>query len=372
MLHSPTPVLVHLVVDEMLVAAERFHDRCLDGRPVVVGGAPDSAGRVVGLSEEARACGVRRGDLLRDAARRCPGATFLAGDIERHHDFRALLEEIVRARGPALAWTALDEAVADMTEAGTAGARRWAEDLQECARRTMGASIAVGIASSAFVAGVAARLGRPRGLVLVLPGYDSRFLAPQPLDVLGLFDERTIARLLAAGVEDAADLTALSATRAGELLGRDGRRLLDALGGADSPPPRSAVPRRVCRQARVDDVAEIDGLLTNLSDGLSRALRRSGAAAATLGLRMEDAANLSRTHACSLGAPTAAPDRLLEAAGRLLARLGPSAGTARLLSLSATALVAAEAQGCLFEAPRRPAAATLTAPAHPPRRRRTG
>src|SRR5688500_7726045 len=75
--------LLHLDMDQFIVAVEVLRRPELVGLPVVVGGNGDPARPrqvVASASYEARAFGVRSGMPLRAAARRCPDAVFLPSD----------------------------------------------------------------------------------------------------------------------------------------------------------------------------------------------------------------------------------------------------------------------------------------------------
>ena len=80
----PTPLwILHVDLDQFLASVELRRRPELIGLPVIVGGNgdPTEPRKVVTCaSYEAREFGVHAGMPLRAAARRCPGATFLASD----------------------------------------------------------------------------------------------------------------------------------------------------------------------------------------------------------------------------------------------------------------------------------------------------
>ncbi len=346
---NDTPAtFVHVRLDEFVVAAERYHAPALRRRPVVIGGARWGAGRVVAASAEARARGVCPGMPLREAARRCRPAAFLAGDIERQHDLRALAEEQIRLVWPRVAWVAIDEAVVEVAAAGTAATQRAAERVQQHLHDQFGLAVSCGIARTPFAAGVAARLGRPRGLVVVLPGYEVRFLAGVPLDDVEALDGVARQRLSDAGISTLGELAALPPERAAAMFGRGAAALVRlARGEAPTLPPATRVPRRLCRQATAPlSDASLDALVVELAT----ALERRGLTTSTLGLRVEAPDGESRGHAAPLPRPTASVADVAVAARRLLARTAAPLARAARLSLSATGLVEGLEQGELFGA----------------------
>lgn len=71
--------MLHVDMDQFLVAVELLRRPELKGLPVVVGGRGDPTERAVvsTASYEARAFGVRSGLPLKVAVRRCPGGVFI-------------------------------------------------------------------------------------------------------------------------------------------------------------------------------------------------------------------------------------------------------------------------------------------------------
>ena len=64
--------IIHLDMDAFYAAVEQHDQPSLRGKPVIVGGRPDSRGVVSTCSYEARRFGVHSAMPLREAARRCP------------------------------------------------------------------------------------------------------------------------------------------------------------------------------------------------------------------------------------------------------------------------------------------------------------
>jgi DNA polymerase IV len=72
-------VILHLDMDAFFAAVEQLDNPELRGKPLVVGGSPDSRGVVATCSYEARIFGVRSAMPLSEAKRRCPSVSLCAG-----------------------------------------------------------------------------------------------------------------------------------------------------------------------------------------------------------------------------------------------------------------------------------------------------
>jgi len=186
---------------------------CPDWPVVVAGADPEvpavvvAAGLVVACSAAARAAGIRRGQRLRDAQRRCP-VLITARDVDAEaRAFESVVAtvqefcprvEVVRpgmcaigARGPARYFGGEGVLVEKITRAVA----------------DRGIACKTGVADGMFTAQLAARSGRD-GLV-VPPGGARRFLAPRPV---GLLEHPELASLLGQlGIHTLGDFAALPA-----------------------------------------------------------------------------------------------------------------------------------------------------------------
>src|SRR5688500_6160617 len=143
--------IVHLDMDAFYASVEQRDDARLRGKPVVVGGRPESRGVVAAASYEARAFGVRSAMPMARALRLCPDLVVVPPDFERYRRVSQQVMEILRACTPLVEPLSLDEAYLDVTE------NSWGEPLgMEVAKRLKrqivadtGLTAAAGVAPSA-------------------------------------------------------------------------------------------------------------------------------------------------------------------------------------------------------------------------------
>ena len=345
--------VAHVWVDDFFVRVERQACPALEGRPVVIGGSPGSAGRVVAASVEAMASGVLPGMTLAEAAAACPDAAFRPGHLDRVLEASALVEETVRRVAGAVEWCAIDEAVLDLAAMDRGRARRVAENLREAIRR-LGHDAAIGVADTRTAARVAARLARPQGVLVVLPGCDGRFLAGLDVACLDEVDLDAQARLRAADVATLGELAALAPDRAAALLGRDAATLVRLAAGLDARTVTSTgFPRRISRTHAFTDVPDTGGLnerLDSLLASACAALTHFGCLARSLTVRVEDAGHQSLARTTELDAPTASVVLWRRAAGEALTRVA-TGREVRAMSVTLGRVSRTREQLALFDLP---------------------
>ncbi len=312
------PEILHIDLEGFFVAVERMDDPSLHDRPIVIGGQPTAWGCVVAASAEARVKGVRPGMSLSIAAVRCPDAVFLDGAVDRYLEASAAVDEILRdptvagapsSRNVSLAsapvpveWAAIDSVFLDLT--GTASqlgpARGVAERCQQRIREELGFECACGIAGSRIAAELASKLSRPRGLLYVLPGYESRLLASLDVALLPDLPATTHMRLLQDGIATLGDLAQLDESRARGLIGSRGPSYLSWARGIDprpvdgSQPPRS-LAREVTLAVPIDDDGRLAAIVQHVTETLAARLQTMRWFAQTVTVRVRAARADDRT-----------------------------------------------------------------------------
>ncbi len=319
--------ILHVDLDQFVVAVELIAHPELVGAPVIVGSVGDPARRgvVVGASYEARRYGVRSGMALRTARRRCPAAVFLAPDFPAYRaasaEFLAVLE---RAPGR-LAPGGWDEAY---LEVETGEPEALARAIQRAVARGTGLRCSVGIGDNLLRAKVASGLAKPGGVRrLVARDWDETMGGRRAVELWGI-GPATARRLSELGIKT---VGALARASPEELAARFGPRIgphLVALARGEGPArvPRAIAPARSHGHAvtfqedierRAALVAVLDALARAVAADLERAHRRARRIVVTVRLAPFE----THSHGHPLPAPSAQAEALVGAARDALREL---------------------------------------------------
>jgi DNA polymerase-4 len=263
-------------LDPFFVAVERSFDPALRGQPVVVGGDGRGFGFVAAASEEARGTGVRVGMPLAQARTLCPAAAFRRGDLEAYGRVSDEVTAVLLAASRRVERPSADEAFVDLTpEEADAGAPvRAVETIRDALQRRLGLDASLGLASSRLAARIASGWARPRGLLIVLPGYEASFLAPRPLSNLEL-PTPLEAALERAGLTTIGQLAECDGPALQAIVGPLAPRIRAAARGEDEPPIALATPpASVQEEAIVRDRRSDRAVLLGVAETLARRAAR--------------------------------------------------------------------------------------------------
>jgi DNA polymerase-4 len=296
---------------------------------------------------------VRAGMPLAHAAVRCPDAVFVDGSFDSYFEASLHVDEVLRRESPDIEWLSIDEAVVALPASAGGGEAIGIVERIHGGVHALGFDAACGVARSKLVARLAAQLGRPRGLVHVLDGYEARFLSPLKIDMLPGLDPALARRLRAAGVRRLGQLAKMSEAQLVALAGRAGLSLGRHAAGIDA----SRVRRTALPPARIDDreltppTADADTVHAAIAadvDRVGRELRSRGIVARTVTLRVRFPDGRIDSRTAPLAEPSALDGVLLATALEMLPRVWNGQRLLRAVSVSCAGLLASQPAGRLF------------------------
>jgi DNA polymerase-4 len=325
---SGEAAILHADLDSFYASVEQRDDPSLRGRPVIVGG-----GVVLAASYEAKAYGVRTAMAGRQARQLCPQAIVVPPRMAAYSQASAAVFEVFRDTTPLVEPLSVDEAFLDVSGLGRVSGTpvQIAAQLREQVRSRVGLPITVGIARTKFLAKVASQEGKPDGLLLVPPDRELAFLHPLPVRRLWGVGAKTADKLHAHGIHTVADVAELSESMLGSIVGGAmGHQLYALSHNIDRRRVVTGVRRRsvgaqraLGRSGNSMSHSEIDFVVVNLVDRITRRMRKSDRTGRTvvLRLRFNDFSRVTRSH--TLPRATASTDVILSAARALVAAAAP-------------------------------------------------
>jgi len=203
--------IFHIDLDAFFVSVEQVLNPKLKGKPVIVGGDPESRGVVASASYEARHSGIHSGMPSSKARRLCPQAIFIRSHFSLYKDASAKFMKILGDFSPHIEPLGLDEAYLDVTgcEEPYGSPRQLALAIKERIHKELEITASVGIATCKVVAKIASDLCKPDGLLEIAPGEEQAFLNPLPVAKLPGVGKKTEQALKEMGITTIGELASL-------------------------------------------------------------------------------------------------------------------------------------------------------------------
>ena len=338
--------IFHVDMDAFFVSVEEVFDPSLKGKAVVVGGQRNERGVVSAASYEARKFGVHSAMPLRTAAKLCPHAIFVDGHPERYREYSGKVYEVLDRFSPKLEMVSIDEAYVDMT--GTERLHgpplRAADALHVAMKTATNLNCSIGIGSSRLIAKICSDQAKPNGILWIVPGAETEFLAPLDLRKIPGVGKVMEKRLQEQGINKVGDLAArderwleqnfgaLGLALSGKSRGLDAGAWFDSDIGEDDGPRSISHEHTFSRDT--DERQTLEAMLARLSEMVCRRLREQKLHARTLQLKLRYSDFRTITRAKTLEQPSSVDSEVL-ATIRELFRTNWNGEAVRLLGVHA-------------------------------------
>ncbi len=342
--------IIHLDMDAFYASVEQRDDASLRGKPLAVGGSPQSRGVVAAASYEARRFGVRSAMPMARAVRLCPELLIVRPDFARYRAASQRVMAILRECTPLVEPLSLDEAYLDVTENlwGVPLARDVAVQLKKNILNETGLTASAGVAPNKFLAKIASGWHKPDGLTVIPPGRVEAFLQQLPVEALWGVGPVTAKKLRALGIQKLVDVRGFDETALRKTVGGLAAQLKRLAWGED---PREVKPDRPWKSISAETtypedlqrLAEMRAEVERLARRVAASLEKKNlyARAVTLKLRYSDFTTVTRSH--TTGTPTRAAAEFAARAVALLERTEAARRSVRLLGVGAHGLAGGDA-----------------------------
>jgi DNA polymerase IV len=350
----------HVDMDAFFVSVEELFDPSLKGKPVVVGGQRHERGVVSAASYEARKFGVHSAMPLRTAAKLCPQAVFVDGHPDRYRDCSEKVYSVLMSFSPQVEMVSIDEAYLDMsgTERLHGPPLLAAHKLHQKMKAETKLNCSIGIGTSRLIAKVCSGKAKPHGVLYVVPGQETRFLAPLDVRDIPGVGKVTEQKLQSLGIRTVGDMAHKEDTFLDEHLGKWGLALAGKARGEDAGAwfageigdldAAKSISHEHTYNEDTADMAQIEATLMRLSEMVARRLREQKVHARTLQLKLryKDFTTITRAHSVEM--PTQLDNEIFYEIRKLFLANWRKGGQVRLLGVQASSFSAESSQADLL------------------------
>lgn len=342
----PVRKIIHVDMDAFYAAVEQRDRPELRGKPVIVGGPPDSRGVVCTASYEARAFGVHSAMPSSQAFRKCPHGVFVPPDFSRYSAVSKQVREVFRSVTDLVEPLSLDEAFLDVTRntLDEPSATRVAEEVRRRIRETTRLTASAGVAPNKFLAKVASDMRKPDGLFVIRPQDVESFVKDLPVRKVPGIGRVTERHCHEQGIKVCSDFLRFTEAELTEKFGKAGLWFHHLARGIDRRPVRVDGIRKSqsVEDTFAKDITSHEDVvheLERLVSALEARLLRSDTRGRTVTLKVKYSDFTIATRSRTLEMPVQTRDALLREGIDLLALTQVGTRPIRLLGIGVSNLV---------------------------------
>lgn len=282
--------------------------------PSVISGDPDKRTSVVlAKSVPAKKYGIKTGEPVSAALRKCPGLVTAPPDFRLYSKYSADLMNICRDYTPCLEKFSIDECFLDMsgTENIYPDILSVAHEIKNRIKNELGFTVNVGVGSNKLLAKMASDFEKPDKVHTLFSEEIETKMWPLPVSDLLFLGRATAQKLEKISIKTigelaVADIKTLKVT----VGGKAGEQLHDYANGIDDSPvddsPREvkSYGHSITVEEDVTDLKTARSLLLSLTDAAASRMRTGGCKAYNISVNIRDSSFKNRSHQRALNSPT--------------------------------------------------------------------
>ncbi|MCP2519810.1 DNA polymerase IV [Candidatus Aminicenantes bacterium AC-708-M15] len=347
--------IAHVDMDAFFANVEIERDSSLKGKPVVVGGNPNSRGVVCSASYEARKYGIRSGMPLFKAKELCPSAIFLKPRFSLYREYSEKIHKILKKYAPVVEKASIDEYYLDLTgcEKLYGDICTFTLSLKKIISRKTGLPCSIGLGSNKFIAKTASKRAKPDGFLYIPHGEEISFLSPLPIGEMIGIGKNMERRLQEMGIKTIGDIIKFPLSFLINSFGRFGEYLWEKARGIDFEEVKNCSYRKSLSHEMTftkdsEDKNFLRKILAHLVENLCFRLREENLRTGTITLKIRysdfKTVTISRTIE-----PTNCDTKIYKVAKELLEKAYTRRIRVRLLGLKFSKLLEENFSSSLFQ-----------------------
>ncbi|MCK4765964.1 MAG: DNA polymerase IV [Candidatus Aminicenantes bacterium] len=333
--------IIHVDMDAFYASVEQRDAPHLKGKPVIVGGPPNSRGVVAACSYEARKYGIHSAMPSSRAYRLCPQAVFLKARFDVYRDVSRQIRQIFHQYTDLIEPLSLDEAYLDVTEnkKGIRYAADIAREILKQIHRETNLTASAGVSFNKFLAKVASDYNKPNGMTVITPKMAAQFIDRLPIRKFHGVGKVTEQKMLGLGIKTGADLKKFSKEELLNLFGKVGNYYYNIAHALDDRPVNPTRERKSMGQERtfsrdIDDREEMLEFLEQMAGNIEGYLKKHDLLGRTVTLKVKYYDFKSITRSFTPGEPLRQAAEIMKYVERLLQRTAAGEKKVRLLGIS--------------------------------------
>lgn len=260
-------------------------------------------GIILAKSIPAKAYGIKTGETIPEAKRKCPGLVLVPPNYSLYEQCSGAFMDILREYSDVVEQYSIDEAFIDMTAAchlfGTP--ENAATQLKDRIRDELGFTVNVGVSSNKLLAKMASDFQKPDRVHTLYPEEIPQKMWPLPVSELIFVGRATAKKLFSMGIRTIGELASADPAWVGSILKKHGEVIWGFANGMDqspvleAPAPNKGYGNSTTLPRDLTDREEADRVLLALAETVAARLRADHVQAevVSVGIRYYDLSYVS-------------------------------------------------------------------------------
>lgn len=320
--------------------------------PSAVGGDPKKrTGIVLAKSVSAKKYGVKTGEPLVHALKKCPQLVVIPPDFRIYREASEAMMELLGRYAPVLEKFSIDEAFLDMTGTGRLypDPMALARTIQEQIRKELGFTVNIGISRNKLLAKMASDFEKPNRIHTLFPEEIPSKMWPLPVSALLYVGRQSVEKLNRMGIETIGELARTPEPVLQRVFGmKQAHQLHQYANGQDESPvgeteaENKGYSNSITLPCDLTSSDEVYPVLLALADSVGSRLRADHMTASSISISIKDCTFHTVSHQKTLAQGTDGTDAIYRYARELFDQLWDRKTPIRLLGLSASRAVQEE------------------------------
>jgi len=337
--------IIHVDMDAFYASVEQRDFPEYRGKPVIVGGSPNSRGVVSTASYEARTFGIHSAMPTSQAYRLCPNGIFVYPRFEAYKEASIQIREIFDSYTDLVEPLSLDEAYLDVSvnKLDLSSATLIALDIQKRIKERTSLTCSAGVSYNKFLAKVASGFKKPSGLTVITPDKAIEFIHALPIGKFYGVGTATEKKMKELGIHSGHELAMMSEHNLVLQFGKAGHYYYQIARGVDDREVKSERIRKSvgAENTFASDLTTLNDMhlrLQEVADTVDRRLTKINTAGRTVTLKVRYSNFEIASRSLTLNHDIHKSTELHDIAVSLLAQTEAESRPVRLLGISVSNL----------------------------------
>lgn len=318
-------IILHCDLNNFYASVECVKNPALKGKPVAVCGSDDDRhGIVLAKSQPAKICGVKTGDTIFEAKKKCKGLIIVQTDFDAYHHYSEIVKDIYAEYTDLIEPFGMDECWLDVSGSTVlfGEGEKIADEIRKHIRRETGLTISVGVSFNKVFAKLGSDMKKPDAVTIISRENFKEKIWRLSASELLFVGRRTTKTLQKYGINTIGDIALSQGSFMRKILGKNGFDLWLYANGMDTSPVShmdakpvmKSVSRGITCVESLLSVYEVERVIAELCISVSKGLRREHLLATGIQIAVKDDNLTIKQYSAPLEFPTYSAKELFDSA----------------------------------------------------------